>query len=56
MDVVPDHGGEEGAELKDKGPNLPVSLLSSPHLWSQAVGGDRKNNIANASGQKEFPV
>jgi len=35
--------------------NLPVHLRSNPHLWSQALGSDRKNETANAIGQNDFP-
>ena len=30
--------------------NLPVSLRSNPHLWSRALGSDRKNKIVDTSG------
>lgn len=30
--------------------NKKSSLFTDPQLWSQALGGDRKNEIANTSG------
>lgn len=40
-------------EPKSKAVNLPVDLLPYPHLWSQAVGSDQKDKIANTSGGHE---
>ena len=51
---VPDRCGDEGAESEGKDLDLPVHLHSNPHLWSWAFGSDRKNEIADTSGQNEF--
>jgi len=53
--TVPVRSGEEGAEQEGETLDLPVHLCSNPHLWSQALGSDRKNEIADTSGQNEFP-
>ena len=47
--------GEEGAEPKGKALDLPVDLRSCLHLWSWALGSDRKNKIAGTSGRNELP-
>ena len=47
--------GKEGAEPEGEALNLPVKLRSYPHLWSRAVGSDRKNEIANTSGRNGLP-
>ncbi len=39
------------AELESEALNLPADLPSDPHLWLSALGSDRKNKIANTSGQ-----
>jgi len=44
---------EEGAESEGKALNLPVGLRSNPHLWSRTLAHDRKNKIADTSGQNE---
>jgi len=45
----------EGAEPEGDALYLQVHLRSNPHLWSQALGSDRKNEITDTSGQNEFP-
>lgn len=35
--------------------NFLVLLHSTPHLWLQAVGSDRKEEIADTSDRNEFP-
>jgi len=45
----------EGAEPEGKTLDLQVHLRSNPHLWSRALGSDRKNEIADTSGRNEFP-
>lgn len=34
----------------------PIVLRSYPHLWSQALGSDQKNEIVDASSHNEFPL
>ena len=46
---------EEEAKPEGEALDLLVNLRSDPHLWSRVVGSDRKNEIANTSGQNEFP-
>lgn len=50
MDAVPICCGEERAEWE----NLLVDLRSYPHLCSQAVFGDQKNETPDASNDNEF--
>lgn len=38
--------GEERAYCKSEDLDLPINLRHQPHLWSQAYGSDRKNEIA----------
>lgn len=53
--VIAVQWGKEGAKWEGKAPNSPVDLHSNPHLWSQAVSSEWKNEIADRSGQNEFP-
>jgi len=43
------------AEPEGEALDLPVHLHSNLDLWSQALGSARKNEIADTSGQNEFP-
>ena len=43
------HRGEEGAEPKGEPLALPFDICSFPHLRLQALGRDRKNEIAGIS-------
>lgn len=45
VDVLSGRCVEERAEPKDK----ILNLLVNPHLWSQALGNDWKNEIVNTS-------
>ena len=53
--IVPDRCGEEGAEPEGQALHWPVRLRPDPHLWSWALGSDRKKEIWNTSGRNEFP-
>lgn len=47
--LVHEWGKQMKQELKGKALNLQVYLLSHPHLLSQALGCDQKNEIPNTS-------
>ncbi len=52
MGVVLDRRGEERAEPEGKAFSLPVDLRPNPHLWSQALDSDLKNEITDTSDTK----
>lgn len=48
-DTVPERCGSEGVEPEDKALDFLVHLRSNAHLWSRALGRDRKNEISLAN-------
>ena len=48
--------GKEGAELEGEALDLLVHLCSNPHLWSQDLDCDRKNEMADTSSSNGFPL
>lgn len=47
---------ERRAERESKAVALPVELRSHCHLWSQAVGSNWKEELADMSSGNEFPL
>jgi len=49
------HCGEEGAELGEEAFDLLVWLSSSPHVWPRDLGCDQQYEVADTSGEIDFP-
>lgn len=49
--IVVDCHGEERVEPKGE----VINLCPSPHLWSQASGSNRKNEVMVTSNKNELP-
>lgn len=47
--------GEARTVCKSKAVDLPVDLCFHLHLWSQALGSDQNNRIAETSDGNEVP-